>query len=521
MCYNKIEVITIKKYIKLNIDDNHLSWGNLTRIIKENTTNKNGALQIEIFCTIFNITYIGDTTVNNYCTGARSINDEYKQIYLIHRKKYNQDKNILLETVTNLLSIIEGTVITTNDQLSYINNSIPLKNICQKLYNISKNDTTVPTTFTNNISNLLKENNLYEVITNILFFTILEKKQPIYEENIKKEILETLLSNTDISSSELEEYLNLKFTEGINYNYSLNKLVQNNNAYALYEMGINEYKGYIKGYPRYDISYKYFKEASKKNHPSSLYIMSKMHFDKIIGENTKEELTEAYNYLNKAIELGSIPAINLMGLLYLRGIYPIKKDLNKAIKYFKKASSFNYAYAFNNLGKIYEDKGNYEEAISYYEKSASLGESWALNKLGELYRIGNHVSKDMQKAFIYYNKAMEVPIDNICFHSYYNLARYYYLTGNTILTKNTDKAIEYLTLASNHNHIKSSILLLYLYSENYISDHKEDTLIKIKELAKQIENNKEYTKDIKIEIENILYKIKENNKINLDIILKS
>ena len=297
----------MKKYIKLNVDDKHLSWGNFTRIIKEHTINKTSALQIEIFCTIFDIPYIGDTTVNNYCTGIRGINDEYKQKYLIHKKKYTSNKTILLDIITNLLTIIEGNIILANNKLSYINNSSILKTICQKLYNISKNDKTVPETLSNLLGILLKDNNLYEFISNILFFIILDKKQPIYEENIKKEIIETLLSNTDISSNELEEYLNLKFTEGVNYTYSLNKLVKEGNTYALYEMGINEYKGYIKGYPRYDISFKYFEEASKKNHPSSFYIMSKMYYNHLIGENTKEELELAYKYLNKAIELGSTP----------------------------------------------------------------------------------------------------------------------------------------------------------------------------------------------------------------------
>ena len=71
----------MKKYIKLNIDDNHLSWGNFCRIIKEYAVNKTSALQIEVFCTIFNIDSINDTTVNNYCVGCRSINNEYKQIF--------------------------------------------------------------------------------------------------------------------------------------------------------------------------------------------------------------------------------------------------------------------------------------------------------------------------------------------------------------------------------------------------------------------------------------------------------
>lgn len=509
----------MKKHIQLNNNDNHLSWGNLTRIIKENTINKASALQTEIFCTIFDIPYIGDTTVNNYCTGARSIRDEYKQKYLIYKKKCNSNKNILSETIINLLSIIEGNIITTSDKISYINSSKILKNICQKLYNISKNDRDVPKELSTNINILINNNNLYEAIISILFFVILEKKQPIYEENIKKEIIENILSNTSISSNELEEYLNLKFNEGINYNYSLKKLIANKNTYALYEMGINEYKGYIKGYPRYDISYKYFEEASQKNHSGSYYMMSKMYYDNLIGEGSKEELKLAYDYLAKAIQLGSIPAINSLGLLYLNGIYPVKKDLNKAMEYFKKAASYNYAYAYNNLGKIYEEKKDYKLAFEYYQKSSNLGESWALNKLGEYYRIGIYVKKDMQKAFNYYNEAIDSPIESTCFYAYYNLAKYYYLTGNTVLVKDKNKAIEYLNIASTHNHIKSSVLLLYLYTEDYLKDNNNITLNKIRELIDLIESNKDYNKEIKKEIESNLAKIKEDNKINLDIIL--
>lgn len=511
----------MKKHIKLNNNDNHLSWGNFTRIVKEHSKSKTSAMQVEIFCTIFNIPDIGDTTVNNYCTGARSINDEYKQIYLTYKKKYTKDKNILLSTIINLLSIIEGNIITTNNELSYINKNTTLKTICQKLYNISKNDKEIPTTFTSNINTLLKENNLYETIISILFYIILEKKQPIYEEDIKLEIIENILNNTNISSNELKEYLNLKFTEGVNYNYSLNKLVQDKNPYALYEMGINEYKGYIKGYPRYDISYKYFEEASLKNHPSSYYIMSKMYYNKLIGEYTKEELSLAYTYLNKAIELKCIPAINTLGLLYLNGIYPVKKDINKAIIYFKEAAKYNYAYAYNNLGKIYETKKDYKKALEYYEKSANLGESWSLNKLGELYRIGIYVKKNMQKAFDYYNKAIESPIDNICFNAYYNLAKYFYLTGNIVLNKDINKAIEYLNIASEHKHIKSTILLLYLYSKEYTLTKDEYSINKIKELVKIIESHPEYNEETKKDIEYNLKQIKKDNKINLDIILQN
>ena len=101
----------MKKYIKLNDNDNHLSWGNFTRIVKEYTVNKSSALQVEIFCTVFDTHLVGDTTVNNYCTGIRSINDEYKQKFLIYKKKYTNNRLIKispngLSTLASSLNII-------------------------------------------------------------------------------------------------------------------------------------------------------------------------------------------------------------------------------------------------------------------------------------------------------------------------------------------------------------------------------------------------------------------------------
>ena len=511
----------MKKYIKLNNNDNHLSWGNFTRIIKENTINKTSALQVEIFNIVFDNADINDTTVNNYCIGIRSINNEYKQKYITYKKKYQKNKYILIDIILNILTIINGNIYTNlniNDKLNIINNNNILKKVTTKLYNVSKNDKEVTKELSSKLLSLINENNIYEALAEILFFIILDKKQPIYEENIKKETIENLLTNTLVAPQELEEYLNLKFSEGINYNYSLNILADKNNTYALYELGTNEYKGYIKGYPRYDISYKHFKEASQKNHPSSYYMMAKMLIDGKIGNKSIKDLKNAYEYLNISINLGNIASLNLLGNMYKEGLY-VKKDINKAITLYEEASLHNYAYAYNNLGKIYEDKHEYEKAFKYYEKSSLLGESYALNKLGEYYRQGIYVDINLDKAFSLYNKAIEVPIDNIYPYAFYNLAKYFYLTGDVILVKDLNKTIEYLTIGNNMNNIESSILLLYIYIEKYLKNKNNDILNKIKELVNKIENHPKYNNKIKEDIENNLLKLKQNKKINIDIII--
>jgi hypothetical protein len=76
------ESMSKKNYVKLNNNNRHLSLGNLFRILKEETNNKNFTIQSEIFCILFDIDSISDTTVNNYCTGVRAINSTYKNIYV-------------------------------------------------------------------------------------------------------------------------------------------------------------------------------------------------------------------------------------------------------------------------------------------------------------------------------------------------------------------------------------------------------------------------------------------------------
>lgn len=493
-----------KQFIKMNNNDEYLSLGNFFRIIKDSSKNKVSALQSEIFCILFEIESINDTTVNNYCVGCRSIGGEYKQIYINKKRKYENNKDEFTDNIIGILSIIDGVVynIDKNKQ-EFINKSETALLLARKLYNLAKNDKQIINEFTNNLYHLIERNKIYECLVEEICFIVLEHKQPLYEEELKKEVLENVLNDTSISSIDLQEYLSLKLREGINFDYSMKKLAEMGNAYANFEIGSNEYYGFFSGEPRYDEAFKYLKKAASLNHASANYMIGNMLVRGLIGNKSKEELERGFKYLTKSYDLGNIAASNLIGNMYRWGLYPVEKDMDKAITYYKRAADNDYAFALNNLGSIEEGKGNKEEAFKYYLKAANLGESWACNKVGEYYRLEN---KDYVEAFKYYNRALESNYRTKCYYAYYNLATYYYKNGyeEIPVKKDEKKYALYLEIASKNNVLEAMIenfkynVLKYKETRNNIYS---DEISKIK---KMIECHNKYDEKICEEVENII-----------------
>lgn len=417
----------MKKYIKMNNNNYYLSLGNLFRIIKDNVTNKNNCVQTEIFCILFNIDDINDTTVNNYCTGCRSINSAYKQFYLSMKRRFNVDKNCMKNIIDNLVQLMEG----YNNEIN-INSSTILKKVCTLLYEIAKNDKNVNSKFTIMLNKFINDNNLYECICNIIFYAVIDNKQPIYESELFNESIYNILMKTNISIKDIQEYIMLELSDGLSYKNKLKNLAINGNNFACYLVGKMEYTGEFYGYKRYDEAIKYLKIAASNKHPGANWILANMIIKGYIGNKCDNDYKNAWKYLKVAESSGSIAALNTMGICYKFG-YGVKKDLNKAKTYFIEASKKDYPYAYNNLGKLAEEEKNYHSAFNYYLKSANLNESWAQNKVGLMYMKGIGTNHNAKEAFNYFHKSLSAPINERCEYASINLANYFYLNGNSEL----------------------------------------------------------------------------------------
>ena len=502
----------MKNYIKLNNNEAHLSLGNFFNVIKKITINKSSAIQTEIFCTIFDIDNISDSTVGNYCTGYRAIGNEYKQIYLTFKKKYELDKKIMIPIVNNLLSIIDGYIYSYKD-INEINKNNSLKELCHKLHTYAKNDLYVSSKLKKELLTYLNKNNYYLYLIRCLFFIVLEKKQPLYETELVNETIEEILYNTNISINDLKQYLTIRFKEGISYIPSLKKLADNNNPYALHELGNLEYNGDITGKPRYEEAYNYFTKAASYDHPTSYWMLAHMIINQKIGALNSEDINLAWTYLEKAKSLNSISAINTIGLCYFEGYTKDKKkDLDKAKYYFELAAKKDYIYAYNNLGRLYESKKEYEKALSYYLKSANEEESWACNKVGLYYYNGIGTEKNLELAYKYFNIGASAPIKNRNNWNIYNLVVLFYLKGSSILgiKKDLDKSIE--LLLSINNLEESKEILLYAYYEKYLIHKEKNILDKVNYYLELLNNTIDKKK--KEEIESSLKTI-YTSKINI------
>lgn len=499
-------VSKMKNFIRMNVDDNYLSLGNLFRIIKEKADTNNTFWQPTLFSIIFDTDDIADSTINNYCTGLRAINPKYKKYITNLKIKFEKNNEVLIPILSKILNLVKSENIVY-ENIEQINNCENLKKICQRLYYISKNDIGVDNNLSIELYKLLENNDLYNFFAIVLFYVVLDNKQPIFYNNVLNKIIEENIYDTNISMKDIQDFIAIQLSSWTYSMRTIKELVESKNPLACFEIGSLEYSGIITGKPRYEKAYEYYKIAADNNHPIANWVIGHLYYSGLIGNKEKRDMYLAIKYFNKSRKLNCSYSYNSFGLMYLNGnMKHIEKNKLKAIQYFEKAIELDNVYAYNNLGKIYENDGNTSKAYEYYKKAASLGESWALNKLGEFYRKGIAVKKDLKKAFEYYTKSSEATIYTLCHWSKYNLAKYYYKDGNLEcgIEKDISKAIELLDEVSPYI-IDAVEELIYIYYGLYLNNNNYYDLLQ--KYINLCQNHKDYNEEIGKRINNILLDI--------------
>lgn len=169
---------------------------------------------------------------------------------------------------------------------------------------------------------------------------------------------------------------------------------------SMYALGIMYHNG--EGTEASDVKAKELcTKASKENNDFVDYLIGLTYYE---GNDIEKNDELAYKWFMKSAKKNNIKASFYIGYFYQTGTY-VKKDIKKAINYYQKSIETN-STACLNLSLIYRDEDEFKDvkkSFDYALKAYNLGNIYSSYILGEYYENGICVSKDLRKAFAFYN----------------------------------------------------------------------------------------------------------------------
>lgn len=223
-------------------------------------------------------------------------------------------------------------------------------------------------------------------------------------------------------------------------------------AYLLGENGVNV---------NYSEAYKYVNDAIEQEEPRAYKIMGDIYY---YGLGTDEDYGKAVEWYKKASEAGNIDASNQLAEMYIRGM-GLPKNETKAFQLYKAAADVDDMNGLGGLGVCYENgfgvSKNIITAVSYYKKAAEMGHDYSTYRLYLLYRDGIGVNKDTTQAIQYLRQAA----DNGDNEAIYRLGLEYW-TGE-ILHEESTTAIKYMTQADENGMNFAAGVLGTIYYSGY------------------------------------------------------
>ncbi len=124
-----------------------------------------------------------------------------------------------------------------------------------------------------------------------------------------------------------------------------------------------------------------------------------------------EKCTEVSEFLNKAISQGYLPAMTLLGRLYMDGGCGFKSDYALGLRWLRRASDAGEAEANYWIGVSYEQgrgvKPDEGEATRWFLRGAQMGDPSAQNSAGVNLAEGNGIPRNTDEAIQWFRKSAE------------------------------------------------------------------------------------------------------------------
>ena len=191
---------------------------------------------------------------------------------------------------------------------------------------------------------------------------------------------------------------------------------------------------------------KLLKRADSGNVKAMYDAVQTINYNGLAGEDPDDEMLQRQlAYIKKLTKIKRYKYMCIfMGDAYAKGT-GVKKDIKKAIRWYKKAAKAGIKFGNECIGMIYfngtEVPADYEKAYAYFTKDDGNKSFCTRYALGEMYRQGLYVEQDAQKAWDYYTG---IATDR---SPYYELDDYYWRACYRLGSLYLDTAAELIDTA--------------------------------------------------------------------------
>ncbi|RQO64514.1 hypothetical protein DBR43_32530 [Pedobacter sp. KBW06] len=214
--------------------------------------------------------------------------------------------------------------------------------------------------------------------------------------------------------------------------------------FAIHTAGTYLENGYHNQKPDPETAFSYYLRAAELNYPNCQFEVGRCYR---FGTGIAENPDKALEYYLLAAEGGNAKAMVELGLCYEHE-YAVAFDAQKAFDYMQQAADLGYYYGAYKLGYYYMHgliEKDTEKALQWLEKATEAGYPHAMLEIGDYYMYDYDQIDQADKAFGYYQKALE----GETVHEGLGLC-YEYGIGIEV---NNSEAFKYYEMAANNNYV--------------------------------------------------------------------
>ncbi len=184
------------------------------------------------------------------------------------------------------------------------------------------------------------------------------------------------------------------------------------NGYGISNLGYMYFKGYSVN-KDCDKALSFFRKSAEMGNEWGMSWLGTMYQE---GYGVSQNYSEAMKWYKKCIEAGDESSYISIGLMYEKGL-GVERSYIEAEKWYRKALAKGNVSSMPYIGRLYLLGGygieqNYGIAHDWFQNAADKGDSRGMFYVGHDYLYGHGVTKDLNKAKEWMNKALEEGIES-------------------------------------------------------------------------------------------------------------